>query len=297
VAGSADGRWKLPRRDFSRSYAGLVARPEEGTARILWIGDPVTLPLAGTSLAQGELGEVAPGMAFATTDGRTPVFLDRWGVPETRGTVLVRDAVERAVAGDTTRLGRLLAVFGVRYVVLADHLVPAPYAGEVRPVPGALVRTLDAQLDLERVVSVNEAVTVFRNNSWSPVRVQLRDGTDLGLDEFLIARAARPPFGAPALTEADPDGVAAAGDVTAGTRIYQAVNSSPHHVLEIAGAGEALRLEAFGWADVFDVPATGRATLHYDTPLTRRLALAGQVVLWIVALSRLNALREKRRNA
>jgi GT2 family glycosyltransferase len=297
VAGAADGRWKLPRRDFSRSYAGLVARPEEGTARILWIGDPVTLPVAGTSLAQGELGAVAPGMAFATTDGRAPVFLDRWGVPQTRGAVLVRDAVERAVAGDTTRLGRLLAVFGVRYVVLADHLVPAPYAGEARPVPAALVRTLDAQLDLERVVSVNEAVTVFRNNSWSPVRVLLGAGTDLGLDEFRIARTAKSPFGLPALTEITPDGVGAAGDVTAGSRIYQAVNSSPHHVLEVEGAGEATRLDAFGWANAFEVPAGGRAALRYETPLTRQVLLAGQALLWIIALVRLNALREKRRTS
>ena len=77
-------------------------------------------------------------LAFATTDGKPPSLLDRWGGPETAGAQLVRDAISRAVAGDTNRLGALLSVLAIRYVVFTDHLVPAPYAGDVRPVPEQL---------------------------------------------------------------------------------------------------------------------------------------------------------------
>ena len=77
----------------------------------------------------------------------------------------MRNAIEHAVAGDTSRLGRLLAPFGIRYVVTVEHLAPAPAVTPTVPISAGVVRALGTQLDLERVEGINEAVTVYRNNS------------------------------------------------------------------------------------------------------------------------------------
>jgi hypothetical protein len=292
---AADGRWKMPRRDFSRSYTGLFAHPEEGEARVLWVGDSRVLPLGGLDLAQNELADAAEGLAFATTDGRPPSLLDRWGGTETHGAQLVRDAIGRAAAGDTNRLGALLSVLAIRYVVVTDHLVPAPYRGEVRPVPDMLHRTFEAQLDLERVESVNEAVTVYRNNSWSPIRAVLPSGVDVTQDPFAQARGVVDLEGAkPALATTSTDRVDASGTVSANDTLYLAANASAHWRLRVDGV-DVPRQDAFGWASAFDVPASGDATLTYRTPRSRHVFLLANAVVWVLVIGRLNSLRERRR--
>ncbi len=296
ATGAADGRWKMPRRDFSRSYSGLFAHPEEGEPRVLWIGDSRLLPLGGLELAPGDPDSAGAGLAFATTDGRPPSLLDRWGGPETDGAQRVRDAIGRAAAGDTSRLGSLLSVLAIRYVVVTDHLVPAPYRGEVRPVSDALRRTFEAQLDLERVEAVNEAVTVYRNNSWSPIRAVVPPSVDLSTDPFTEARGVFTLEGSrPALVAtSDDDGVEASGPLSAGDRLYLATTSSTNWRLDVNGA-EAVRTDAFGWANAFEVTTSGEAKVHYRTPRSRHLFVVLNVVAWVVVIGRLNALRERRR--
>lgn len=297
LVGTVDGRWKMPRRDFERSYAGLFAHPEEGTPRVLWIGDPAILPVAGFDLARGALATSAVGLAYATTDGRAPTLLDRWGGPDTTGAQLVREAIARAASGDTNRLGQLLAVFGIRYVVVADHLVPAPLRGEVRPVPPVIGRTFGAQLDLERVESVNEAVTVYRNNSWIPIRAVLASGTDFTADPLAgTSRLTDRTNAIPALVVTSPDGIRATGPLAAGARLYLATNASTNWRLRVAG-GDVARSDALGWANVFEPATAADASLDYSTPRSTRLMLVGQVVIWLLALARLNALRERRRSS
>jgi GT2 family glycosyltransferase len=296
LAASVDGRWKLPRRDFARSYSGFVAKPEEGAPRILWIGDPDVLPVAGDDLAIGPLATLADGLAFATTDARTPTLLDRWSTPSTAGSGLVRDALTRAAVGDTNRLGQLLAVFGVRFVVVADHLAPAPLAGEIRPVDDQVRRTFEAQLDLERVESVNEAVTVYRNLSWVPMRAAIPAGTNVDPEPLPAAAAALAATkAAPALTGAAPAAATSQGPVTAGTTLYQSVNASANWRLRVDGASAARR-DVFGWANAFAVDRTGDAVLEYRTPWTRRAALLAQVAAWVLAVLWWNGLRERRRS-
>ena len=297
ATGAADGRWKMPRRDFSRSYAGLFARPEEGEPRVLWIGDSRVLPLGGLELAQDDPTNPASGLAFATTDGRPPSLLDRWGGPETPGAQLVRDAIGRATAGDTSRLGALLSVLAIRFVVVTDHLVPAPYRGDVRPVSDALHRTFEAQLDLERVESVNEAVTVYRNNSWSPIRAVVPAAVDLQTNPFARAQGLVELGGSePALAKTAPEGLDASGRLDAGDRMYLATTSSANWRLDVGGA-EAVRRDAFGWANSFEVVSSGEARLSYETPLRRRLVVVANVVVWVLVIVRLNALRERRRRS
>ena len=49
--------------------------------------------------------------------------------------------------------------------------------------------------------------------------------------------------------------------------------------------------EALGWANSFPVEQAGSATLRFDTPVARWLALAGQVALWVIALAYLLRVR------
>jgi hypothetical protein len=42
----------------------------------------------------------------------------------------------------------------------------------------------------------------------------------------------------------------------------------------------------FGWANAFDLPRGGTATLSYDRPATRWIFLAVQAALWLFVISR-----------
>ena len=72
-----------------------------------------------------------------------------------------------------------------------------------------------------------------------------------------------------------------AGTVDGPGEVYVSSAGGDSWKLEVDGV-PADRSSAFGWASIFDVGNSGRGSLHFDTPLTRWLALAGQVVLWIV---------------
>ena len=158
-------------------------------------------------------------------------------------------------------------------------------------------RTFGAQLDLERVESVNEAVTVYRNNSWVPIRAVLANGTDFTADPLAGTRRLTDRTNAiPALVATSPDGIRATGPLAAGARLYLATNASTNWRLRVAG-GDVARSDAFGWANVFEPATAADASLDYRTPRSTRLMLVGQVVIWLLALARLNALRERRRSS
>ena len=46
-------------------------------------------------------------------------------------------------------------------------------AGDKRPAPQELFRALDGQLDMERIEQVNDAIRMYVNKSWFPVRAEL----------------------------------------------------------------------------------------------------------------------------
>src|SRR5690606_21956920 len=75
-----------------------------------------------------------------------------------------------------SRLGRLLAPFAIRYVVVVEDR--APGKTENVPVPPNLLRSLGAQLDLEPIAGFDDALTVYRNASWAPMRAVLPSGVD-----------------------------------------------------------------------------------------------------------------------
>ena len=183
---------------------------------------------------------------------------------------------------------------GVRYVIVVEAAAPDE---PIHPAPADLVRTLGEQLDLEQV-PVDATLHVYRNAAWAPARAALPDGTVTsapGTSYFGQATATDLHAAKPALPAGD--GYAAyTGDVANGDDIYLASGLSPRWSLSVGGH-TVPRTEAFGWANAFAVNGTGRATVRFNTPIQRRLLLAGQVALWLVAILVLIRLRRRERAA
>jgi GT2 family glycosyltransferase len=289
AAAATDGRWKMPQRDFEATFEALQAGVGGSGARFLWIGDPAVLPVAGFDLD----GTVA----FATSDS-VPSLTDRWGGPDTPGVPLVREALHLASTGGTSRLGRMLAPFGIRYLVAVEGLAPRAGESDTRglrsPLPDPLARALDAQLDLERIAGVSDALALYRNTSWAPSRALLADDVDVTTGADGVEAFARLDItgSTAALEGLSANGVTARGPVPDGGRVYVGATASRDWRLDVDG-GRATRADAFGWANVFTVEGGGDATLRYETPLRRRVLIIAQGAAWIAAWLVLGSLRER----
>ena len=146
AAESFDGRWGLVSVGYSDPLAFMASSAAQGPFRVLWLGDPQALPTGGWS--------VEPGLAYATSEDGTPDVSGLWTPAGPGPADGLAQAVSLAIDGRTTRLGRLLAPAGIRYVVVVDRLAPAidgvqsPAVFPLSPrVPAALL----AQNDLREV--------------------------------------------------------------------------------------------------------------------------------------------------
>ena len=135
LAASVDGRWHMPARGSPRptsrcraSRATVQPRPVAGRV----VGAPAERPRPpGRRRARRD--QASDGLSFATTDDGGPAMTDRWGGPTTSGFAPVGAALDAAVGGNTSRLGRLLAPFAIRYVVIVEGQAP----GQGTRSPGA----------------------------------------------------------------------------------------------------------------------------------------------------------------
>jgi hypothetical protein len=279
VIGAAfDGRWSMPGGDHNRALGFIDAEHDEAPFRVLWLGDPGALPLGSWALDDG--------VAYATTDGGTPSTEDLWvGSDDDGRTGLIADAVRLAGSGQTARLGRLLAPMGVRYVVVPERLAPAPFSSSAMPIPRELTATLDAQLDLEPL-DVPAGLAVFRNQAFFPPRASVPSSSGAPSSGGISAAAGIDLSGAP---RALPDGgghLRWTGPVEPDTTVlFSAAHSERWH-LSVDGR-PAEHTKPFGWANGFTVERAGTATLSFETPSVRYLALAGETLLWLWALRRL----------
>ncbi|MGI8758347.1 MAG: glycosyltransferase [Acidimicrobiales bacterium] len=271
-----DGDWGTPDSDFARSLAFMEAEEVAGAGdfRVLWLGDPEILPLAGYRLGDG--------LAYGLSRDGAPGITERWAA--TSGpTSLVADALRLAADGGTERLGRLLGPLGIRYVVLSEQAAPARDGTRRRPVPQGVRATIAQQLDL-RSIDVDPALTIYENAAWVPVRAALPADAAAVVDApdpFPATVGLDLSAAAPVLTDAGPY-TRFRGAVGPGP-VYLAEASSPRW--ELRTGGEVVERErAFGWANAFSPDGSGDATLRYRTSPLRWLAIAGQVAVWFVAV-------------
>ena len=270
ILGAAPGgSWHLATEEVARSVAWMPAQAEQGAFRVLWLGDPATLPLDGWDF-EGE-----PGVAWATSRNGPPDVTDLWPGPPSDATVAIGDAVHVARDGGTARLGRLLAPMGIRYIVVPKQLSTADDAPEQLDVPAGLTRALGSQLDL-RVLPSDPALDVYENVSWGPARALL---TDAGAAAVRAGAGvgANLAGGQPVLSGAGP--VHFRGTLPgAGTVL---ISEAPSERWELTvGGSSAARVDAFGVANAFTAGQAGSAQVRYRTPLYRWPLAVLPLVLW-----------------
>lgn len=275
VIGAAfDGRWSMPAGDHNRALGFVDAANDEVPFRVLWLGDPAALPLAGWELAEG--------VAYATTDAGTPRLQDLWIGSDEGRTGLLADAVELARSGQTARLGRLLAPMGIRYVAVPEQLAPAPFATEALPLPRSYGATLAAQLDLVPV-DVPAGLSVFRNEAFIPTRAALPADVELPTSGGISAAADLDVSEVTAVLPNDGGHLRWTGEVDGGTSVVLSAAHSERWQLEVDGT-RADQSKPFGWSNGFAVEEGGDATLRFVTSPLRYAFLLVQAVLWLWAL-------------
>ena len=281
LAASFDGRWSMPAGDHQRTLRFIDAENDDAPFRVLWVGDPAALPLGSWRLDDG--------LAYSTTDRGTAGVEDLLVGPDDRTTRLLADALDLARAGQTTRLGRLLAPMGVRYVVVPKGLAPAPFSSAAIPVPEALSAALAAQLDLDPV-DVPAGLAVYRNESFTPPLAGVPAAERLPEAGGMTAALSLDLSGLPSALPNHDGFLRWSGPVESGTSVFQSVSSSDRWVLEVNGR-RMERTKPFGWAQAFTVRTDGDAVLHFRTSPLRYVLLALQSLAWLWVLRSLLRLR------
>ncbi len=272
VLSTADGRWKAPASDLEVSLSLIDDRGVGPSYRVLWIGAEEVLPLDGWQVGESDL-------LVATTVRGYPDVRHQWAGPRTAEDQLLIDAVRLGLHGETTRLGRLLAPFGVRYVVAVVQGTPSFVGGTEVPLPLGPREALASQLDL-RPVAADPAVLVFDNEAWVSSMAQF-DGADR-------------------VPEVEGPADLVVTDLTDGIEVLTDRRSSTEHrgrlglgpvlvsatfdegwVLDVGGR-KVQPTSAFGWAMQFDSPAQDSAVLSYRRPTAVTVAIVLQALAWLV---------------
>jgi GT2 family glycosyltransferase len=153
----ASGRFDLPTTSVAESLSAL-APTTAGGYRVLWLGDPSVMPVAGWS--------VAPGLEVATSMNGLPGGATAFTPPNSGTSDVLLNAVQLALEGRTVRLGQLLSAAGVSTIVVMNASAPeleGVQSVPLRHVPGNLLTALGRQSDLSLVLSTR-AVEVFSNS-------------------------------------------------------------------------------------------------------------------------------------
>jgi hypothetical protein len=222
------------------------------------------------------------GIAYALTEPGVPDIADRWTAPGADADVEFAAALADVASGATQRGGRLLAPYAVRYLVVPHFDGGQSTASDPIDPPIGLTDALGAQLDLRRLFT-SPAFDVFENTAAFPGAAsfpgELAAATTVESAAEIVRRD---------LSEASPvlTGVletrSATGDVPAGA-VTLSVPFDEHWTLDV-GDEEVPSRVAFGALAAFDTAAGGAAEMRYETSSSRRFELAGQAVLWLIAL-------------
>ena len=280
---SADGRWGAPTNDLRMTLSLLDDRDIGPSYRVLWLGDQDVLPLKGWAVGN-------KGLHAGTSVRGHPDIRHQWAGPLTDGHRQLVDAVEIGLSGNTTRMGRLLAPFGIRYVAVVERSTPSFSDGFERPIGSRTRQALGSQLDL-RPLATDPSVTVLVNESWMSSRAQFGSPVRLvGLDEPGELVVTDLTSGIPVLTDRrssrEQRGFVGAGEVL----VAEAYD--PNWRLLIGGE-TIFPQPSFGWAMRFDSPTSGRAALFHIRPDSVADRAVVQLVLWAVIASL--AVHERRR--
>ena len=280
----SSGRFDAPRTTLI-DLLGQLPDEDDGAYRVLWVGDHRVLPVAAATLR--------PGVTYAVTDGPDLDVADTWATPPAADPPEIAEALDAIAFGSTTRAGRLLAPWAVRYVIvpIVDGAVSTPSAPI--PVPGGLLDALGDQLDLAEVYSP-PSFAVFENRAWVPTRSILTPvGAEASRKAGAAALAQSDLAGAsPVMTDGDHLS-ASTVDAAAGT-LHLAVPFDRSWELRVGGDAVAPR-PAFGATMAFDLASPGTVTLAHRSGAVRTIVLVLQAMAWGGACLAASSLRWRRR--
>lgn len=278
LGASVQGRWDAPGGGYETAVR-FLDDGNDAQARVLWVGEDDVVSARGWPWR---------GITIAATSAAAPSVEDYWTTLDPSAGDTLRGALDVAVDGGTNRLGGLLAPMGIRYIVVVERNAPAPFGEREHLVPESVAQGLREQLDFERV-EVREGMTVFRNTSWLPIAAQLAEGSSSRSTRLVDVAAQAARIGSLELAQWSTSGLVPdsptrwEGLVPAGREVHVAAVSSGNWRLD-DDTGTAVRTTGYGWANAFRPPAGGPVVLTYNTPLLHRLALLGQVALWVLAI-------------
>ncbi len=159
LAAAGTGHFGLASSTLGSQLAYIDSSAPKGDFRVLWVGDPETLPV--------DAWPIAPGLAFGTSRNGVGSLADRWAPPRAGSSRALGDAIKIALNGRTTRLGHLLGPMAVRYVVVPRRVGPKADGRVVmspsRDVAGALAE----QVDFRQLDDTSD-LAVFENAAWIP---------------------------------------------------------------------------------------------------------------------------------
>ena len=262
--GSFSGRWELARVDLTNAYGSIEAPEEDGAYRVVWIGDAHVLGAAATPTANG--------LAWTSSLDGPPDIRAMWPARGGVADDVLTEAITAGLDGRTSRLGRELARFGVRYLVVMDQQAPVPEPSRRQPVAESRAAGFASQLDLVRTGVVNPAVVVYENTARVPVHAAVAPAVleNLRLDD-------------PAPVVVDRDGPDAwTGQVRATRNVYAAWEPSDRWTLTVGGTVMP-RIDigpvgmGFATESVTDV---ADARFSYATSEVHRMVLGAQVFGW-----------------
>ena len=305
LGASLPGRWGLPSTGYRGQLSWMSSKATAGSSRVLWIGEPRTLPLASSDLGGG--------VAYAVSTDAIPTVTSLWQGPSSVADRGVSRQLTLAANGLTTSLGHLLAPMSIRYVVVTTGVAPVipgvqePPAGQPssEAADGEIVRVLSSQTDLRLLAGKSEGAWVFENLAWMPEHAIVPAGVaaaatgSTGSGSTATGSTATGSTGSGStgslpLPLAPLHGARAVLSGAAGSRsfkgrvprgaLYLSLPSASSWVLE-AGNGRALvPTTAFGWASLYSLRRSEVVNLTYRAPASRIAESILEVLLWLLAL-------------
>ena len=285
IAQSATGRYNLATTGTPESL-GSLSPGALGGYRILWLGDPRVLPIAGWT--------VAPGLAAATSTDDMPNGSTLFNPPNLGAASDMVHAVDLALKGETSHLGQLLAPSGITAIVVMSSIAPSfsdVQSYPIVPPPAGLMSALASQSDLA-FESHSASVNVFTNSVFHGIVAEraapLASGETSSSPDSVQGWK-------PAIDYGTKEGVVSAGTVLAG------LAPSSAFALNVNGKDVA-RSGSLGWAATYTTPAGVAKLVLHQIPLNGLFA-AMTLALWVLlalgfgALERVERTFGRRRRA
>jgi GT2 family glycosyltransferase len=280
LVGSLGGRWDLVPSGYGEATTWMSANKAQGNFRVLWLGDPRVLP--------GNGWELTPGLAYAVSENGLPDVTGLWPGSTPGKAAAIGNGIRLARSHSTVRLGRLLAPYAVRYVVVVDTLAPSIPGLQTpisHPAPGDLLGALSAQIDLRQIISEG-GFDVFLDPSALPLRA-------------VRGAAGAPQSPASAVTGVDPrltgwhpalfgasGATSVTGRVQAGTVLDAVAPASAWKLTGNHGAVVAAS-SSFGYAATFHVRRPGTVTVAFVGSWTHGVEIGIETSAWIVVAAAL----------